>query len=280
VATRGRALAFVTFGFALGQAALPAGFVAISGAVGWQVAWVIAAVCVAAGIPLTWLLLMKERTPQAIATETAVQGMENRHWTRADALRHPLFWLVLPAMLASPAWGTALFFQQVHLTEVKGWTLAQFVALIPMFTAVMVASSLATGWLIDRVGTARVMLGFMLPFVAGFALLAAATTLVHAGVGMVLLAVGFALHNTLASAFWAEHYGTQHLGAIKSAAVAVMVLASAIGPGVTGVLIDAGLGFETQMALMSAWCGVAAVLAAMGLRLAARRSARATQVDV
>jgi len=30
-----------------------------------------------------------------------------------------------PLVIGPAAWGTALFFQQVHLTEVKGWTLVK-----------------------------------------------------------------------------------------------------------------------------------------------------------
>ena len=42
----------------------------------------------------------------------------------------------------------------------------------------------------------------------------------------------------MASAFWAEFYGTRHIGAIKAMAAALMVFGSAIGPGLTGALID------------------------------------------
>ena len=51
---------------------------------------------------------------------------------------------------------------------------------------------------------------------------------------------------TLLNACWAEFYGTLHLGAIKSATAALMVLGSAIGPGLSGWLIDQGVGFEIQ----------------------------------
>ena len=49
------------------------------------------------------------------------------------------------------------------------------------------------------------------------------------------------------NAFWAEFYGTRNLGGIKALAAAVMVLGSAIGPGLTGYLIDFGIIFQDQM---------------------------------
>jgi hypothetical protein len=40
---------------------------------------------------------------------------------------------------------------------------------------------------------------------------------------------------------WAELYGVKHLGAIKSLYMALMVLASALGPVSMGMLMDAGI---------------------------------------
>ena len=47
-------------------------------------------------------------------------------------------------------------------------------------------------------------------------------------------------------ALWAELYGTAHLGAIRALATAAVVAASAIGPGLAGLLIDAGVELDGQ----------------------------------
>jgi MFS family permease len=52
---------------------------------------------------------------------------------------------------------------------------------------------------------------------------------------------------TIPNAVWAEFYGTRYIGSIKSAVAAVMVLGSALGPGLTGWLIALGIGFELQL---------------------------------
>ena len=70
---------------------------------------------------------------------------------------------------------------------------------------------------------------------------------------------------TLPNAFWAEVYGTAHIGSIKATAAAVMVLGSAIGPGITGVGIDLGIGIETQFLGMAVWFAFATVMMAIGI---------------
>jgi MFS family permease len=265
VRRRGLALSISSMGFAIGQALLPLVFVALLAVTGWRNLWLLSAVLVLCTLPIVLRLLRLERTPQSLAKETAIAGLEGRHWTRAEVLRHPLFWLLVPALLGPPAWGTALFFQQVHLAEVKPWTLPQWVALMPFFTVALIAANFASGLAIDRFGAGRVVMLYMLPFLVGFLILAASGGLVLAGVGLVIFAMGQGMQATVPGAFWAEYFGTRHLGAIKSASTAIMVFGTAIGPGVTGVLIDLGIDFPAQMYGIAAYFALAGLCATVGI---------------
>ena len=71
------------------------------------------------------------------------------------------------------------------------------------------------------------------------------------------------------NAFWAEFYGTAHIGAIKALAAAVMVLGSAIGPGLTGVLIDIGIDLGPQYIGVAAYFTLSTALLLWGVRRAA-----------
>ncbi len=247
VANRGKALSVASIGFSIGTAFLPIIFASLLVYYDWRWLWVASAVIILLTIPLISTLLRQERTPQAIAKEAQATGMDDRHWTRAEVLRHPVFWLMVPALLGPPAWGTALWFQQVHLAEVKDWSHVAFVALFPLSTAVTVVTTFACGWAIDRFGSARILPFYMLPFAVTFVLLFQAGTIGAAAFALAIFGIGQGLQSTLASAFWAEFFGTRNLGAIKAAAGAIMVFGSAIGPGISGWLIDAGLTFPDQM---------------------------------
>ncbi|NCO85888.1 MAG: MFS transporter [Rhodobacterales bacterium] len=265
VATRGRALSIVTMGFAMGQAVLPLIFVALLALFDWRWLWVIAAAVTVLTIPAILVLLRKERTPQSLAESSQSLGMASRHWTRAETLRHWLFWLMVPLLIAPPAWGTALFFQQVHLVGVKGWTLTAFVALMPLYTAATIGATFASGWAIDRFGSGALVPFYMLPWAAGFVVLFLAQTILGAGVALVLLGLGSGISATVPSAFWAEYYGTRHTGSIKAAAAAIMVFGSAIGPGVSGALIDYGIDFPGQMPGIAAMFLLSGLLGAIGV---------------
>jgi MFS family permease len=246
VATRGRALSVASLGFALGEAVMPLAFVALMTVAPWRVLWLAAAVVSLAAIPLLMRLLRHERTPQSMAGRSTATGMQGRHWTRAQALHHPLFWFMVPAILGPAAFVTAFFFQQVHFADVKGWSHMELVAMFPFYTVAGIGAMVLSGWALDRLGTARLMPFYQVPMVAAFMLFAYASGPAMALAGLFFLALTTGANSTLPNAFWAEFYGTAHIGAIKAMAAAVMVFGSAIGPGITGVLIDAGIGIETQ----------------------------------
>ena len=264
-ATRGRALSIASMGFSVAQAILPVIFVALLAVVTWRSLWVLAAVLVVLTIPLQLRLLRLERTPSSMAAANQSAGMNGRHWTRAQVLRSPLFWLMVPVLLGPPAWGTALFFQQVHLTEVKGWELVSYVALMPLLTTTAIVATFASGSVIDRVGVHRLIPFYMLPFALSFLILAYAQTIGQAAIGLVVFGLGQGMQSTVPASFWATFFGTRHLGSIKATAAAVMVFGSAIGPGVTGALIDFGITFPEQMISLAVYFVFAGLCATVGI---------------
>jgi MFS family permease len=247
VATRGKALAIAGLGYMFAEATLPLTFVWLKTFASWRMLWICAAIFTLAMIPVLIRLLRLERTPQSVTQENASPGMNGHHWTRADALRHPLFWALIPAIMFFPAFATAFWFHQVHFAEIKGYTHLSLVAVFPIGTAVLAVSSIAYGWLIDRVGAKRIMPFYLLPLVAAFMLHWSADHLAWTALAVCLMGLAGGGQSTVLMAIWSEFYGTRNIGSIKSAATAVMVLGSAIGPGLSGWLIDIGVGFEQQM---------------------------------
>lgn len=246
IATRGRALSIASLGIAFGEAVLPIAFVAVLGVIDWRLLWWAAAMIALMGIPVLLRLLRQERTPQSMAKSTSSTGMGGRHWTRGQALCHPLFWLMVPAVLGPSAFHTAFFFHQVYFAELKGWAHVELVAFFPIYTGMAIAAMISSGWALDKIGAARLMPYYQLPLVVSFIAFAYAAGPIGGFVGFFFMALTSGANNTLPNAFWAEFYGTAHIGAIKAMITAVMVLGSAIGPGITGVLIDYGIGLETQ----------------------------------
>ena len=80
-----------------------------------------------------------------------------------------------------------------------------------------------------------------------------------------IFGIGQGMQGTATTAFWAVFYGTKNLGSIKAAAAALMVFGSAIGPGITGLLIDLGVDFPQQMLPIAIYYFAGALLAGLGI---------------
>ncbi|MFO7859138.1 MAG: MFS transporter [Ectothiorhodospiraceae bacterium] len=264
-ASRGKAISVATLGGNAGEALLPLLFVALLAQTDWRVLWVVAACLALLGVPVLFTLLTREQPPESWTTTDESVGMQGLHWSRNQAFRHWLFWFIFPALIGPAAFTTAFFFHQVHFAAIKGWPHVDLVALFPGYMAVMIASMAIAGWLLDKIGTARLMPWIQLPMIVAFTLFAHGESLMIALIGLSFLALTSGANAVIPNAFWAEFYGTRNLGSIKAMATAVMVLGTALGPGLSGLLIDLGRGLEAQYQIAAGYFLVTTALMRIGI---------------
>ena len=267
VSQRGKALAISNTGYALGEALLPVLFTVLMLSYHWQHLWIFASIFCFLTVPLIWVLLKNERTPQSLAKEVIAFGMLGKSWSRKEVIRHPLFWFMLPALIGPSACTTSFFFQQVYFAEIKGWTHLQLVALFPIYTLVAIIFNLVSGWALDKFGLDRIIPFYQIPLVFAFILFYFVSTQLGLALGLCFLAISAGANSTLPTAFWAEYYGTKFLGTIKALGTAIMVLGSAIGPGVTGYLIDWGFGIEKQYFIFGLYFMFSTFLMYVGIKV-------------
>ncbi len=285
-ASRGRAVALATLGFTLGQAVTPIAAVAAIEAVGWRTTWAVAAALLLVVVmPLAGRLFARERIaeeereigeaggapavepPEGRPSVTASEaGHETggaaparsvtpaRDWTRREVLVDPMFYLLLAGMLPPAFISNMVFFHQIHLVELRGWDLETFVAFFPLLSAVTVAAALVAGRLVDRFGALRLLPLYLVPFGAGLLVLGLVAAPIAGPAYLVLYGVTDGISLTLFGALWPEVYGRRHLGAIRSVIVALMVVAAAGGPGLAGLLIDAGVPYPAILGAMGLYC--------------------------
>ena len=268
VATRGRAVALASLGHSAGEGLVPLIFVPLIAALGWRAGWGIAAGSLALVVaPLLWMLLTQDRAPKGSAEEDVTSGLQGRHWTRSEALRHWLFWALLPLMLTPGFIGTVVFFHPAHVAEVQGWQLSNMVRAYPIYAIVTVVVLQVAGRVVDAIGPEKLLPVQLLPMAVGCAFLAGSELWTwFAALGVLGISQG------IASAVWGtllpKVYGTNHLGAVRSLVTAIMVLSTAIGPGITGAFIDWGVPFPSQGPYMAAWCvGLSIAMIWVRLRL-------------
>ncbi len=259
-AERGRAVSITSMGFQIGSGVLPFAMVSLLALIGWRASWVLAAaLMVFVALPATYLLMRKERIPRGQLAEKEIAD-HTRQWTHSEVLADPIFWIMLTGILAPSFIGTAVFFHQTHISEIKAWSRELIAGSIAIAAITTIVFSLVSGALVDRFSARALLPIFLIPLGIGNFLLGwmdAPTAII---IYMVLHGISNGISNSLFGAIWPECYGTQHLGAVRSVVMAAMVVASALGPGATGWMIDLGIGFEFQLMCMGVYCLLTAAL--------------------
>ncbi|MCH8568605.1 MAG: MFS transporter [Balneolales bacterium] len=250
---RGKALSIASLGHPFSEAILPVSFALLIAAVGWRTSWLLvsAFVLIAAFLLVPLLLksadrrglmtisLRDEVANPEVATETSI-----RSWTRAEMLKDPRFYFVIPAGLASPILMTAFFLYQIPLAESKGWSIEWLAACFVAFAASKSIISLLSGPVIDSLTARRVYPFMLLPMILGFIVLLLGSHPITALFYMLLIGTTEGLSANTKTAMFAELYGVKYLGAIRSTLVSMMVFSTALSPILFGNLLDANINFD------------------------------------
>ena len=256
---RGKAVSYVTLGQNAGEAVFPLIFVIIAASVGWRNTWMISSIfLILIALPVITFLVSKDRLPHSSEAPAEITAV--KHWTRGEVLRDKLFWLMMLGILAPPFIGTTIFFHQVYLVEVRGWSLTVFASAFSIMALSTILFVLIAGYLVDRFSAVKLLPIFLIPLALACFVLGGLSAQWSAFIFMALLGISYGFSSTLFGAIWPELYGTEHLGAIRAIIVAMMVFGTAAGPGITGWLIDVGVDYSSQIIAMGLYCLVACVL--------------------
>ena len=263
---RGRAVGITLLGQPISEAGLPAFAVASIAVIGWRETWFVAAgavvlLCLPAAIGL-----LKNRTDtrrgQFLVDVDEPVPSPPKSWSRRQVLKDWRFYVVSLMLILNTTTISGLFFHQAHIAAAKNWSLAWVASCFVGYAAAKVVAIMTTGPLIDRFGSPKALPLFLLPMGVGLLSLAALEAPVMAllyfvGTGL-SAGAGFTLHGTI----WAELYGTDNLGAIRSLARSITFSTSAISPAVFGVLFDYGVTIPTIVIALAGCIFATCVLAA------------------
>ena len=255
VVRRGMAIAIASLGISLGGVLVAPLVAAVIDAAGWRQAWVVLGVVVwSLMVPGAWLM---RRQPEDVgllpdgmavaqgqrATDARdhVGAVAERQWTRAEARRTPTLWLVIGAYGVANMGLSALILHLVPFLIDQGFSRGRAALWLSGYAWAALLSKPVWGVLMDRVhARALSAVGFLIAAATMGGLVGAAALDRHGLLLVMLLGYGFATGGAvpLQETVWASYFGRAHLGAIRAVAMPFILLFSASGPLLAGVLYD------------------------------------------
>lgn len=268
---RGKAISLAASGVSLGEIVLPGLAVMLIAAVGWHKSWAI----IAFSIPLLFLpgiyLLLKKTASIGYSTQAPLQVKANVNGEHSASARLLLlrdwrFWRALPAITAAPFLVTGIFIHQNFILNEKSWSPEFFAMAFVVYGVVHWLSSIGTGFLVDKFSATRLLPFYVLPLI-----LSLLSVMLFAEEWASVLMLGFlgvsiGASSSIVGSLWAEAYGTEHIGSIRSTSSTFVVWSTAVSPILFGVLIDRGIALNTLLLAMIIAVFIASLLAAFSYR--------------
>ncbi|MGM0423181.1 MAG: MFS transporter [Pseudomonadota bacterium] len=244
---RGRAVSIAHLGINAGQITLPLIAAILIAGFGWRESWGIYAMgMVLLIVPLALILLKGhgERHRKWEAEMTVAESQTGQHSRMKSPLREGVFkdkrfFIILPGFLSFALFSTSVFFFQGELLAEKGWDEDLFAMSFPFFAVATMLTTMASGFLIDRMGTLKVLPFIYLPFIIALIGLTIGEQPIWLPMMMCLIGMTAGSLSVASGTLWAELYGTRILGAVRSFVMSIMVLGTAVTPAIVGFLYDA-----------------------------------------
>lgn len=252
---RGTAVGLSSAGGQALMSLAPLALAAVVSLVGWRSAWVVAAAAVwITVLPLGWLLrdapAALGQRPDGVAARTVAHRPPRVSWTRAEAARSPMFWLIAAAVTASGMIGTGLAFHQISLLGERGLSVTEAAANFVPQTLTGLGATVLTGVLVDRIRPRFIVGGAMACLAAAMVLAQTATPGLSAvAFGVAVGASGGSIR-AFETAVMPRFYGVGSIGAIRGLLFALNVGATAFGPLALAVGYDVAGSYAPILSLL------------------------------
>jgi cyanate permease len=168
----------------------------------------------------------------------STSAVRETNLTLKEALRTRSFWLLLFAGSAQPLIATALAFQHVSLLASKGVSSGVAAAVFSIMAPMFILGNFIAGFMADKFPNRYLLVTGQILLVAAmlstFIIASAWQAFLYGAI--IGLSSGFFMN--VITVIWPNYYGRLHLGSIRGAVTASMVVAAALGPLPFGWIYD------------------------------------------
>ena len=237
VRRRGIAAAAASLGLAAGSMIFPKLIDGLIALYGWRGAYLALAGLVALTILPIAAALFRDRpekfglgTDAGLPAAASALVREEPSFTRGEALRTGVFWLLCAAGFLTNAIGTALLLNHFSIMLAAGITHTDALLLLSLLAGVQAFATIGTGFLVDRCEPRLLVPLAMFMLAAASALPAFGSGIAVSVLYALSLGGAYGSQQAVNAAGYAQYFGRDHLGAIRGASFVFGIAGAAFGP--------------------------------------------------
>ena len=250
--SRGRALSTTWLGLSLAEFILPLLVVFLLTIMEWKNIWLLISILVIILLPSVSFFLVKNVNldSREISNNKNNKVQAIKQWKRIEVLKDYRFYIICLNMLAMPWIATGTFVYQSFIVTSKDWGPYVIAQSFMVYSILSVVTLFFSGFLIDKFSSRKLLIYMNIPLLFAVFVLFNFSNPISSFVFLGLIGISNGLSNVLGSSTWAEIYGVKNIGSIKSLTSGLMVVSTAFGTALFGILIDKNFSIE-QIALVS-----------------------------
>ena len=257
VRMRGRALAIAGMGHGLAKVCMPVMAATLMIYVGWRGSWVVFGVFALLLVVVPAVLFMR-RSPEEmgllpdgglVEVREAVArpqkrryakrtGADNVEWSRREALRTPVFWLIASTFGVAQIGVTGLNLHVFSYVTDLGHPTLVAASVMSIIAVMQFSTPIVWGMLADRMDNGILNMAKCALQGAGLLLALSLPGMAPLYAGFFIYGIGMGGTAILAETIWADFFGRISLGKIRGMGSLVTSLFSAGGPPFFGLLFD------------------------------------------
>lgn len=293
VRMRGRALAIAGMGHGFAKVCMPVAAATLMAYVGWRGSWVVFGVFALVLVVAPALLFMR-RSPEEMgllpdggpgpSQETSAKprkaryakrtGADNVEWSRGEALRTPVFWLIASTFGVAQIGVTGLNLHVFSYVTDQGYSALIAASVMSIIAVMQLSTPIVWGMLADRMDNGILNMAKCAFQGAGLLLALLLPGMLPLYAGFFIYGIGMGGTAVLAETIWADFFGRISLGKIRGMGSLVTSLFSACGPPFFGLLFDYTRSYYLSFSIFIAMLFISAVLS-LCLRPPTKRSVAA-----
>ena len=229
---------------------------------GWRITYVLLGMMLLVIMAPLALMLVRNRPeqyglepdgrplPPSSETGAGATSIEE-NWTLSEAMRTPIFWILISGISLISMLGTGLIFHTVSIFADNGLsaTIAATVFVPVSITTALV--NVTSGILLDRVSVRRLLATALTCLFLAMMVVQSLQAIWLVGLYGILLGTTFGLMHIINSVSWAKYYGRRHLGSITGLTTTFVIIGSALGPMPFGIGRDQLGSYDTVLSIFA-----------------------------